>query len=760
MAAVSDSELSTLFKAVQQHDKARRFPDAFVRLSLLIDHVDAPGDAYERWVQKLLDLAEDPRVLGSLPTGAGQKSAALGLVRAAFYARLYLGRPEDLDRLRSDRRIVEQLPVESALFLAALPLAAGPPEKSPARQAAQLFAAQGRPVRAAAAWLRARDHAAAIHCYEQLLSSRPAPGREPLGPYEQALVHYQLAVALSIDYDAQEDVVVYRGRDNAAAIHRHAVAAQGILEQLADDFEAQGQPERAIDAYCILIALGRVLGRFEHIAEGFVGCLRLLKAERLITAALHAYEDFLACCTGPAREHALAGQQAREAAEFLDGCGLPWGDHYRARAAGYFEQAAEDPRSDAPRRESLLLQALSLWNSLDAQRRAQAVLARLLAQASEPGAARGSPTREDATRRRQRYQRLAHDYEQALGPLPTAPEPPSASEPAPAPADAIAGEPPPEPPPGLGDRSGELPVWDLDLREWEDAGDPALIATALLCDRDRPLLCRRHALRIGLLYALAPTWTEGESPTQARLRLVDALTGLRTYEALRPLERLYQAASLPGPFPPPPRVDPTIPAAAQAAGDPSDPTVARAILLVPLPATPDPGRLARTTDDLLSPPARTELRRQIIQGLSRLPYRRALQLALRGLHDPEVSVFAAGLDALAQGRYIGSTSLLSRLVQGERPTSPAGSPSPAAAAASTADVRRVALIALGRTRDLRAYGVLLDVYRSEPEPLRSEAFHLLRYALRSDANTVRPLLLRALAHPTPDTQALRTLVSD
>lgn len=758
MAAVSASDTSDLkaqLKTSQRLYKAQRYPAALSTLARLLEHVDAPSDLYDRGVKLLLDIVDDPRVAASLPVDSTRQRAMSQLLRAAFFARLYLARSDDLQALADDRRFGEKLPLLSALFLASRDGQPGPPKNTYAFRAAEIFLAHGRLVRAAAAFARAGDRAAADRCYEQLVSSPATAGRPSLGAYERALIHFQLAVHLLVDWDADHELVVYRGDANAVEIHRHAVAAQAILEQLADDFEARMQPERAIDVYCILIALGRALGRFEHVAEGFVGCLRLLKQERLITATLHAYEDFLAYCTERTREHALAGQQAREAAEFLDACGLPWGDHYRARAAEYFEQATEDPRLDASRRESLLLHALSLWNGLGAARKAQAVLARLANEAPTERTTLAAHAGNEGGRRA-RYQRLANDYEQVLGPLHT---PPAGSTASSSQAAAASYDPSPwhEAPPSLADRTGELPVWNLDLYEWEDGGDPTIVAAALLCESKRPLLCRRYALRIGLLNALGPPWTDLHDPLQARLQQVDALSGLLTYEALRPLEVIYEAASLSGPFPTPSRENDPAWQTSLVAVDPSDPAAARALLLAPQPPDPSAPNAAFTIDGLLHPHARAALRRRIVLGLSRLPYRRALQCVLRGLTDPDVSVFAASLDALSHGRYIGSVSLLCRLLQDPKACGLGGSQLPAA---SLLDIRRVALVALSRTRDLRAYTVLLDVYRSEPEPLRSEAFHLLRYALASDANLVRPLLLRAAASNTPDTQALRTLVGE
>ena len=841
MAFAPPSVLTDRFKAAQRHYKRKDPLYALFLLSDLIAQVDADPASYTRWVQLLIQIAEDPRVPSSLPDGPARTLGADALVRLAFRARLYLGDATALAKLAADRRLADRFPIEHALFLSACADRLPPPIIAHHKKAAEVFLAQHRPVRAAAAFFRAHERSAAVRCYEQLLSSRPAPGRPTLGPYERALVHYQLAVLLRIDFEPDSDLFVLRDSRNTPEVHRHSVAAQGILEPLADDFEAQEQPERAIDVYCILIALGRALDRFENVAEGFVGCLRLLKQERLINATLHAYEDFLSACREKDRELALGGQQAREAAEFLDRCGLPWGDPYRQRAADLFEQAAHDPRLDPSRRDSLLLAALSLWNALGDAPRAYAVL-RQLGQPPAPRPGTGQPeyapptlAATDGQERRARYRTLAAEYERALGlspadPQATAADPDERTPPRDPAATHAAGhaashaasqkDPPPSLP-NLSDRSGDLPVWDLDLREWEDDGDPALVATALLCDLQRPAVTRRHALRIGLLYDLAGPLSQTPDPVQARHALVEALAGLHTYEALRPLERIFAAASAglasvggSGPGQP----APVSAGVAAAVEPPLYPATVAAILRAPQPltaasppqtaatagqktaataataattgqktaATARPANPATSATDGAAanaaaadfdPPtsgddtaaaatapapdtptpafALAELRRRLIRALPRLPYRRALQLVLRGLCDPDLGVFAASLEALGQGRYIGSVSLLSRLLQDP---SSLGRGRPHIPMERQLDVQRVALLALSRTRDLRAYGVLLDTYRSRPEPLRSEAFHLLRSAVSTDANTVRPLLLQAAATNTPESQALRTLI--
>lgn len=720
MAPDVSSTLAAQHRAAVRKLRAGQLGPALGSLASLFAEVAAPAAAYDSWVKTLLEAG---RALGAselkFADAEARERAISQLARLQVAAHLYLGTPADLqsaEKLLSAPRLLSArlLPVERARFLRSAGAAASTADLA---ATGEILAERGHLVAAAAAYLAAGRRDAAIRCYQTLLAmpvgtaTTSVGSRPPWTAYEQALAHFQLAVLLTQAESSRE------------VVKRHAVAAQSLLEQLADEYEAANLPERAIDVYCVYIALGRATARFENIAEGFVGCLRLLKGERLITAALRCYEDFLTCC-GEWGEYLLAGQQAKDAAEFLDQCGLPWGDGYRRRAAAFFLRAGEDERREPAYRESLLLQAVSLYSALSdpsAVRRTLLRVAELVA--SSPATAATPAPPQSPSERAARYRQLAD-----LHPAPAAIGEGSAESPRGA-VDAAASE---AVPPGLADRSGELPVWDLDLCEWEDAGRPDLVAFAILCDRGRPQLSRRQALRVLLLHDLAPPLPAGLDAIQARLQLVDALAGLHCYEALRPLEELLHAARPLGP--------------AALSANSVDDAWRSAVLRWPQIHAAAPEQFV---DHPLAP-----LRRQLIEGLPRLPFRRALSMIVRGLADPDLGVFAASLQALSQGRYIGSVSLLSRLLDGSEP-SLLGVP-----LISRLDVQRAALVALSRVRELRAYQLILDVYRREAEPLRSDAFRLLRYALESDSNTVRPLLLRAAQQGERELGRLGIFVGD
>ena len=67
-----------------------------------------------------------------------------------------------------------------------------------------------------------------------------------------------------------------------------------LLEEAADRYETIGQRERAFDCYQVLIAIGRESGEFEHVLEGYVNVIRILREDHLRYYALQSYEEAVA----------------------------------------------------------------------------------------------------------------------------------------------------------------------------------------------------------------------------------------------------------------------------------------------------------------------------------------------------------------------------------------------------------------------------------------------------------------------------------
>ena len=106
------------------------------------------------------------------------------------------------------------------------------------------------------------------------------------------------------------------------AAHREAsVAAVHLLEEAADRYETIGQRERAFDCYQVLIAIGRESGEFEHVLEGYVNVIRILREDHLRYYALQSYEEAVAAAEKQG-EVSAAATLAREMAAYARKEGL------------------------------------------------------------------------------------------------------------------------------------------------------------------------------------------------------------------------------------------------------------------------------------------------------------------------------------------------------------------------------------------------------------------------------------------------------
>ena len=76
------------------------------------------------------------------------------------------------------------------------------------------------------------------------------------------------------------------------AARRYSIQSIHRLERAADGYEATGQRERAFDCFLVVMAIGRE-GGFENLAEGYLGCIRILAGDQLRHYVIQYYEDFL-----------------------------------------------------------------------------------------------------------------------------------------------------------------------------------------------------------------------------------------------------------------------------------------------------------------------------------------------------------------------------------------------------------------------------------------------------------------------------------
>lgn len=673
---LTSKEAAALDKLVQRHLGAGTPEAQAERLVQKLAQVDAPAEQYEQWVlcgarvyQRLGELARP----GS---GGAEVRAALLYVYLGQLARARALLPAGCAVERAYLRLWE---AEAQAARAAPGRAEAQAARAPSGtldpgeigdraaplyvQAGQELALAKRPVQAALAYQSAGRLDAAQACWQTVLAD------SRLLPYHQALVRVNLSLAL------------HRGQSSRLA-HRQAAAAQQLLEEVADEAEARGERERALDCYRVLLQLGQELGRFENLAEGYLNCIRILKDEQLRLHALRYYEDFARVGSALGEHHTVA-QVCREAADYLDRRGLDPAlrRRYQRRAATAAVAAAEQlqARGGAVTLcEHAYLLAIESWNALDDFVEVGACFAAL--------AALPLPAE-----RQQRYLRLVANY-----PRPPQPAPPATSA-----ASADTGE---ALPAFLRQQQAYPPIWLLDLLEWEAAGDPAAVCLALLGDTQRALLTRRHALVVLLLShsTAAPSAgpepaspQDGESRRQQALAIVSSLANLRTYEALRPLERLYAEA-------------------AARAASPAEAAHAAAV---------------RTTI-LAAPP--------------RLLYKRAFYLIARGLDDPHPAARRQALESLARLHFPDAIAPLCRLFRDSR--------DPAVRSAVLHSLGRAHDLRAGEFL-LEVLRHEPEPLRSEARRLllryeNPELVPLLQRSLELDSGAARPLLQAVLAHLT------------
>ncbi|MCS6912435.1 MAG: HEAT repeat domain-containing protein [Myxococcales bacterium] len=517
-------DLAQVHKEAQKHLAQGRAQRAEALYRQLLLHADALDLDYNAWLD-----------------GAARTYRTLCRDREAGYVYLCLGR---LDRAR-DLLPPDRYPAEAALILEleARPLRRSSPERAAPlwRAAGALYAEAGLNVQSAIAYTEAGELALARQRWERVLSDPRLRGCI----YEEGLVHFNLGLLARRAGDADE------GR-------RHIAQAQQTLEELADDFESRGERERAFDCYATLLRLGQELGSYENLAEGYLNCIRIYREDNLKFYVLQYYEDFLRVSLEYGEYHAAAAL-LRDAADYTRQVGLIWHRDYMRRAGEAWWRAGEEyQRRGGPVRlsENAFLSAVDCFNAIGDFYRVRETYRRL----------KDLPLPEG---RRQRYADLLARYcEHRFEPQP---------DPAPLPE-------------YLHGQHTYPPVWHIDLVEWEQDGDPGQVAASILGDVRYADLVRRRALHVVLCHIDAQA-RGGRTGTEERVRLLEeiarGLGDLRSYAALRPIERLY--------------------------GDP-DPRV----------------------------------RRAAISALRRLCYKRSFQLVMRGLRDEDSGVRQAALEVLRE----------------------------------------------------------------------------------------------------------------
>ena len=310
-------------------------------------------------------------------------------------------------------------------------------------------------------------------------------------PYTAALVSFNLGRVLTELRDA-------------AGAQRCRVRAMRLLEEAADGFEGRGLRERAFDCFQVLLTLGAETGSFENLAEGSLNCIRILREDHLKYYAIQYYFDFIHRAERAQEHHAVA-TIVHEAADYARSLGLPFHPALRVQEAEAWRRAAEQglrAGGSVELAENALLAAIGAFIGVGMHGRAVSVFGVL---AQLPGI---------EEERAQRYTRLRERYAGAQ-------DEPSRSA---------------EVPAYLTERVPLPDIWNVDVIEWEEAGDAVEACGEVLLEGSLPDFVRRRAL-VARLIPLAAR-EPGHPGTLAQL--AEALGQVQLYAVLAPLEHLFE----------------------------------------------------------------------------------------------------------------------------------------------------------------------------------------------------------------------------
>ena len=399
----------------------------------------------------------------------------------------------------SQRPLVDRVPpIDRARTL----LAWADREADPERQkrlygrAADQYEAGGLVAQAAIARERGQDFGRARALWSRLAQLLSSSGADF---YAASLARFNLARTS------------LRTGDTAAA--REAVfASVHLLEEAADRYETIGQRERAFDCYQVLIAIGRESGAFEHVLEGYVNVIRILREDHLRYYALQSYEEAVAAAEKQG-EVSAAATLSREMAAYARKEGLPAVANFAmlTQARLWQEVSGAALRRGAPTEigENALLAAVIAYGEAGQYRKVGDVY-------------RGLADLPLEDTRKKHYGRARARYIDAQDlPIDAAPLPAH-----------------------LRHEVGFPEVWHVDLVEWEQAGSASQAAGDVILDpsqwsevtRRRAMLARLTALSLEDQEAAG----DGRVPENLFVALAEQLSTVELYTILSPLEHLFR----------------------------------------------------------------------------------------------------------------------------------------------------------------------------------------------------------------------------
>lgn len=304
---------------------------------------------------------------------------------------------------------------------------------------------------------------------------------------------------------------------DAGAAREAVVASVHLLEEAADRYETIGQRERAFDCYQVLIAVGRESGEFEHVLEGYVNVIRILREDHLRYYALQSYEEAVAAAEKQG-EVSAAATLAREMSAYArkEGLSAVAGFATLTQARLWQEVAIASQKRKSPPEiaENALLAAVIALGEAGQYRQVGTVY----------GSLSGLPLEASRTRH---YTRARGRYNEAQD---------LAIDAAPLPAH-------------LRHEVGFPEVWHVDLVEWEQGGSASQACGDIILDpsqwsevtRRRAMLARLNALAV----EAPPQPGQRGAGAEAYAKLAEQLALVELYTILSPLEHMFRRPEAP-----------------------------------------------------------------------------------------------------------------------------------------------------------------------------------------------------------------------
>ena len=302
---------------------------------------------------------------------------------------------------------------------------------------------------------------------------------------------------------------------DAAAAREAVVAAVHLLEEAADRYETIGQRERAFDCFQVLLAIGRESGEFEHVLEGYVNVIRILREDHLRYYALQSYEEAVAAAEKQG-EVSAAATLARELAAYARKEGLTAVSNFgmMTQARLWQEVAAVSRRRGSPpeiAENAMLASIMAFGEAGQYQKVGQAY-----------GALADLPLQEARckhyARARSRYD-TAQDLRIDAAPLPA----------------------------HLRHEVGFPDVWHVDLVEWEQHGSASQACGDIVLDtswsevtRRRAMLARLTALGVEAMEHAGGPPADPVQLSRSYVQLAEQLALVELYTILSPLEHMFR----------------------------------------------------------------------------------------------------------------------------------------------------------------------------------------------------------------------------